>query len=202
METLADLSLIVLVLLGMLLILIVLLQRGRGGGLAGALGGAGGQSAFGTKSGDVFTWVTAGLAAAWFLLSGVSGCLARDTSGALANQADEGRVELEEDQSIADEAADFELSEPAPAAPVEGFDADEFDFDGPGDDQMDAAEENPVLGLPEAESDNVDAATPASSDEDTMDADEPETEAADTSDEKPADVVEETAAPESTEDDE
>jgi len=31
------------------LILLVLIQRGRGGGLAGALGGMGGQSAFGTK---------------------------------------------------------------------------------------------------------------------------------------------------------
>ena len=33
------------------LILLVLVQRGRGGGLAGALGGMGGQSAFGTKAG-------------------------------------------------------------------------------------------------------------------------------------------------------
>ena len=38
--------------------LIILLQRGRGGGLAGAFGGAGGSSAFGAKTGDVFTWIT------------------------------------------------------------------------------------------------------------------------------------------------
>jgi protein translocase SecG subunit len=37
------------------LVLLVLVQRGRGGGIAGALGGAGGQSAFGTKAGDLFT---------------------------------------------------------------------------------------------------------------------------------------------------
>ncbi|MDP6059564.1 MAG: preprotein translocase subunit SecG, partial [Pirellulaceae bacterium] len=40
------------------LILLVLIQRGRGGGLAGAFGGAGGQSAFGTKAGDMFTRIT------------------------------------------------------------------------------------------------------------------------------------------------
>lgn len=38
---------------------IILLQRGRGGGLTGALGGAGGQSAFGVKAGDIFTRITA-----------------------------------------------------------------------------------------------------------------------------------------------
>jgi preprotein translocase subunit SecG len=47
------------------LILLVLIQRGRGGGLAGALGGMGGQSAFGTKAGDVFTKITVGVAAFW-----------------------------------------------------------------------------------------------------------------------------------------
>ena len=45
------------------LILLVLIQRGRGGGLAGALGGMGGQSAFGTKAGDLFTRITIGVAA-------------------------------------------------------------------------------------------------------------------------------------------
>ena len=43
----------------------MLIQRGRGGGLTGALGGAGGQSAFGTKAGDVFTRITVGVAAFW-----------------------------------------------------------------------------------------------------------------------------------------
>ena len=45
-------------------ILLVLIQRGRGGGLAGAFGGMGGQSAFGTKAGDLFTRITIGVAAA------------------------------------------------------------------------------------------------------------------------------------------
>lgn len=40
------------------LMLVILLQRGRGVGLAGAFGGAGGHSAFGAKTGDVLTWAT------------------------------------------------------------------------------------------------------------------------------------------------
>jgi preprotein translocase subunit SecG len=51
-----------------LLILLILVQRGRGGGLTGALGGMGGQSAFGTKAGDLFTRITMFLAAFWIVL--------------------------------------------------------------------------------------------------------------------------------------
>jgi preprotein translocase subunit SecG len=54
------------------LILLVLVQRGRGGGLTGALGGPGGQSAFGTKAGDLFTRITIGVAAAWIFLCAAS----------------------------------------------------------------------------------------------------------------------------------
>lgn len=56
-----------------LLVVVVLLQRGRGGGLAGAFGGAGGQSAFGTKAGDVFTRITVVMAIVWVMLSGFTG---------------------------------------------------------------------------------------------------------------------------------
>jgi preprotein translocase subunit SecG len=57
-----------LVFSALFLIALVLIQRGRGGGLAGAFGGAGGQSAFGTKAGDVFTRITVIVAACWILL--------------------------------------------------------------------------------------------------------------------------------------
>jgi preprotein translocase subunit SecG len=60
---------ILLLQVGLFLILLVLVQRGRGGGLAGAFGGLGGQSAFGTKAGDTFTRVTMVVAAIWILLS-------------------------------------------------------------------------------------------------------------------------------------
>lgn len=58
----------ILILLALFLIVLILLQRGRGGGLAGALGGMGGQSAFGSKAGDVFTRVTIVVAAIWIVL--------------------------------------------------------------------------------------------------------------------------------------
>ena len=68
MEILTTLLNVLLFIVALFLILLVLVQRGRGGGLAGALGGMGGQSAFGTKAGDVFTRVTIVVAAVWILL--------------------------------------------------------------------------------------------------------------------------------------
>jgi preprotein translocase subunit SecG len=46
----------------------VLVQRGRGGGLTGALGGMGGSSAFGAKAGDIFTRITIVTAAIWIAI--------------------------------------------------------------------------------------------------------------------------------------
>ncbi len=57
-----------LTLTAVFLILLILVQRGRGGGLAGALGGMGGSSAFGAKAGDMFTKITIGAASVWILL--------------------------------------------------------------------------------------------------------------------------------------
>lgn len=54
--------------LSFLIVAIILLQRGRGGGLTGALGGLGGQSAFGVKAGDIFTRITAVLVLIWITL--------------------------------------------------------------------------------------------------------------------------------------
>lgn len=56
-------------LVSLFLILVILIQRGRGGGLVGAFGGAGGSSAFGTKAGDVFTRITVVVAVIWFLIA-------------------------------------------------------------------------------------------------------------------------------------
>jgi len=77
----ATLLMTLLMLFGILLIIIILLQKGRGGGLAGAFGGAGGQSALGTKAGDVFTKITIVMAVIWVILAGVSGITTRASSG-------------------------------------------------------------------------------------------------------------------------
>lgn len=63
------------------LILLVLVQRGKGGGLVGALGGMGGQSAFGAKAGGIF-WATSIAAGIWILL-----CMASVMYNSAGNKA-------------------------------------------------------------------------------------------------------------------
>jgi preprotein translocase subunit SecG len=58
-----------ILILSLFLILLVLIQRGKGGGLAGAFGGVGGSSAFGSRAGDMFTRITIGVAIAWLILT-------------------------------------------------------------------------------------------------------------------------------------
>ncbi len=63
------------------MIILVLLQKGKGGGLAGALGGMGGQSAFGTKAGDLFTKITIGVAFFWIVISVLTAIYAPELGG-------------------------------------------------------------------------------------------------------------------------
>ena len=55
-------------LVSVFLILLILIQKGKGGGLAGAFGGPGGQSAFGSKTADAFTKITLYVAGVWVAL--------------------------------------------------------------------------------------------------------------------------------------
>ena len=80
----ADVLLFLLMCVGLFLMFVILLQRGRGGGLAGAFGGLGGQSAFGTKAGDVFTVITVVTVVIWVVLACVTGWRIRVESSAEA----------------------------------------------------------------------------------------------------------------------
>ena len=79
------LVMVLLLLTSVFLILLVLIQRGRGGGLAGAFGGMGGQSAFGTKAGDLFTRITIGVAAFWIILCAASVKLLNEGSRSISS---------------------------------------------------------------------------------------------------------------------
>jgi len=115
-----------LVFMALFLIALVLIQRGRGGGLAGAFGGAGGQSAFGTKAGDVFTRVTVIVASLWILLCilaiNVLGTTTSRISPALGGAAGQ-RVASELDGPAADAAAPDAPAPDAPAADAPAGDA-------------------------------------------------------------------------------
>lgn len=65
---LANLLNLLVILTSLFLIGLVLIQRGKGGGLAGAFGGVGGSSPFGSKAGDAFTKFTIYVAAFWIVL--------------------------------------------------------------------------------------------------------------------------------------
>lgn len=66
-----------------LLIIVVLLQKGKGGGLGAAFGGMA-SSAFGTRVGDVFTWVTVVLVALFLLMAIGTNVLFRPPPGIVA----------------------------------------------------------------------------------------------------------------------
>jgi preprotein translocase subunit SecG len=84
----SDVFSILFAIASVFLIFIVLLQRGRGGGLAGAFGATGGQSAFGTKAGDVFTRITIVVAVVWVALAGITGAaMSKESKDRFQSQA-------------------------------------------------------------------------------------------------------------------
>jgi preprotein translocase subunit SecG len=70
---------------GLILVMLVLIQKGRGGGLASAFGGGGGNTAFGSKTGDVLTWATSVVFGVFLVLAiGLNMLANHSTSRALA----------------------------------------------------------------------------------------------------------------------
>lgn len=79
MSVFAGILNLVILLLSIFLVLLVLIQRGKGGGLIGALGGSGGSSPFGSRAGDQFTRVTVYVALVWLLLIMIQVRIIQDT---------------------------------------------------------------------------------------------------------------------------
>ena len=109
---------ITIALSSLFLVMLVLVQRGRGGGLTGALGGAGGQSAFGTKAGDLFTRITVAVAAVWIFLCAAAVFFLRDRA-----LPQTGVMDRDIPAAVGDAPSGLELTPPAttttPATPTE-----------------------------------------------------------------------------------
>jgi preprotein translocase subunit SecG len=101
MNFLFYLTMILFLTVCLFLILLVLIQKGRGGGLASAFGGAGGNTAFGSKTGDVLTWATS-IVFGIFLVLGVTLNLLADHK----HRAETGQVQVE-----------LETTDPQPQVP-------------------------------------------------------------------------------------
>ena len=112
------------------LILLILIQKGRGGGLSGAFGGSGGNTAFGSKTGDVLTWATS-IVFGVFLLLAVVLNLVGNTMDRRARAAFAGEAplvvpappaglpgQMPGGMQIPAGAGASELPAPAPAAPA------------------------------------------------------------------------------------
>lgn len=186
---------VLILFVGLFLILIILLQRGRGGGLAGALGGMGGQSAFGTKAGDVFTWVTVGTATVWVLLAGVGGCVMRESADTYARQfaSDEDRPDPRQPGlGVGDEGLDLFGAEEDMFPPTGGTTPELPVSPSTEESKKSPAPETPAEGTPQPETPAADSPTadPAPGeakpkDDKPQDADQPE--AADKPDDASAD---------------
>lgn len=119
--------------LSLFLIMLILIQRGKGGGLTGALGGPGGQSAFGSKAGDTFTAITIVVASLWGFTCVITMLVLGDGGSSAANATQPEAVQAAPDEDIISEEllvtpADGELTEGGGSS--EGADAEPTDAAG------------------------------------------------------------------------
>ncbi len=87
--------LVLFILVCLFLMLIVLIQKGRGGGLASAFGGSGGNTAFGAKTGDVLTWVTSVTFGIFLLLAIVLNLMANHHHDKTSTESHDSQVPLQ-----------------------------------------------------------------------------------------------------------
>src|SRR5438874_9416867 len=100
----------VFIIVCLFMILLVLIQKGRGGGLASAFGGAGGNTAFGSKTGDVLTWATSVVFGIFLILAIVTNL----TANALHHQRT-ATIGTQETPAPAAPVSENPLTNPAPA---------------------------------------------------------------------------------------
>ncbi|QDV68463.1 preprotein translocase subunit SecG [Rosistilla carotiformis] len=141
--------------LSLFLILLVLVQRGKGGGLTGALGGPGGQSAFGTKAGDMFTKITSVVALVWIFLCGASVFVMGNARPMVDNAAVVESPSLE-GLDVAGEAVEVEEVD---AIALPG-DAEEEAVAAPADSEEPAMTEAPAVEAPKTEEPKADEPKP------------------------------------------
>ncbi len=113
------------------LVLIVLVQKGKGGGLGAAFGGAGSNSLMGTKTGDFLTWVTIGVTVVFLFVGVLMSKFYRptDLAGLREEQTDMSEVDtstLVEDEQLEENNGE-NGSEPAKTEDVEEDVAEEPD---------------------------------------------------------------------------
>lgn len=151
-------------LMSLMLTVLILLQRGKGGGLVGALGGPGGQSAFGSKAGDTLTWITVGMASIWGVICAFATMQLGDQRTADLNDDIPAIIAAPGDEPVDGEPIDFD-----DALTVPGLTR------GNGDNPLPSLSSDPSLNpaLTVEGSDTVDAAV-----SETTDSDEATTESA------------------------
>ncbi|MBN1806947.1 MAG: preprotein translocase subunit SecG [Sedimentisphaerales bacterium] len=86
------------------LILIILIQKGRGGGLSGAFGGAMASGILGSKTGDFLTWVTIVLASVVLTLGVVMGKFYKPDIGKYGEDTPTTQVQPEGSEQTASDA--------------------------------------------------------------------------------------------------
>lgn len=170
--------------LSAMMIIVILLQRGRGGGLAGALGGAGGQSAFGNKAGDLFTWITVYMAAAWILMAIATTFAMRPSSKFKNPEADSGTAIPKAGAGVSPLGGNMGLDKDQEAAFPSGGDTQPADPTQPADGTQPAGEMKPEEGAAAsdpatepAQETEAPAATPDAPKAETPDPEQPAAEA-------------------------
>ena len=108
-----TLGFIAMGLCALFLILLILIQRGKGGGLAGAFGGMGGHSAFGTRAGDTLMKITVGVSVFWFVLAILTVISARNQNPDTLYTAP---LPVSTDASAPEDKPDNDLAEDADSA--------------------------------------------------------------------------------------